>query len=599
MRSLVVIVLLTRVLSAQTTPEIRKAAERALPPLENSTATFVAKRTCFSCHHNGLSILTFRLARTRGLAVDSAALATVEDKTFRVLRGPQALDDAVQATVLDEPTPNDSYLLMAAHAAQLRSDLTTEVYARRIANWQRNGHWVTSDFRPPHSSSLFTSTATAIRAISFYMPEELRTERDASFLQARRWLVATRPVSTEDASFRLMGLVWAGAGAGEIAAARRDLLAMRTSGGAWPELSAYPPDAYSTGEALYALHESGMPVSDRDWRAGLRFLLTTQAPDGTWRIGTRMISPAEVSPAYFTTGFPYGKDEYLSYAGSAWATMALLTALPAVRNPNEDIPVASQSGSGDAPSWARTALFGSAKDLTALLDNGLSPNSRTASGTTLLMMAASDESRVRLLLDRGADAEARSKSGIDALTVASMYRGTASSLRLLLGAGSGKTVDDVAPEDVRIKNPPLVRASRSGDMENVKLLLDRGFDPSDGLSQAVTYGYPDIARLLIAAGASAHGTESSGINLLHWAAITNHPEVIPALVEAGVEINTTDEFGFTPLMYAATIDFGDARVLNALLSAGADPTIRNQDGRTAIEQARYFRHRMLEAALHK
>lgn len=136
-------------------------------------------------------------------------------------------------------------------------------------------------------------------------------------------------------------------------------------------------------------------------------------------------------------------------------------------------------------------------------------------------------------------------------------------------------------------------------MENVKLLLDRGFDPSDGLSQAVTYGYPDIARLLIAAGASAHGTESSGINLLHWAAITNHPEVIPALVEAGVEINTTDEFGFTPLMYAATIDFGDARVLNALLSAGADPTIRNQDGRTAIEQARYFRHRMLEAALHK
>ena len=41
-----------------------------------------------------------------------------------------------------------------------------------------------------------------------------------------------------------------------------------------------------------------------------------------------MLSPAEVSPDYFTTGFPYQKDEYLSYAGTVWAVMGLLTALP-------------------------------------------------------------------------------------------------------------------------------------------------------------------------------------------------------------------------------------------------------------------------------
>jgi hypothetical protein len=94
----------------------------------------------------------------------------VEEKTFRGLRSTTALDDAIQATTLNDPTPDESYLLMAAHAAGAQPDLVTAVYARRLARWQRDGHWVTSDFRPPHSSSMFTATATAVRAIQLYMP---------------------------------------------------------------------------------------------------------------------------------------------------------------------------------------------------------------------------------------------------------------------------------------------------------------------------------------------------------------------------------------------------------------------------------------------
>jgi len=58
-----------------------------------------------------------------------------------------------------------------------------------------------------------------------------------------------------------------------------------------------------------------------------------------------------------------------------------------------------------------------------------------------------------------------------------------------------------------------------------------------------------------------------------------------------------DDNGYTPLMYAATIDFGDTDVLKALLKAGADKTIRNFEGRTPLAQSKLYKHSRLEAAL--
>src|SRR5262245_17178106 len=111
-------------LAAQSQPNVRAAVAQALPMLQRSAGEFVAKRACVSCHHNILTILTLDLARTRGFEIDTKVLAAVQDKTFRELRGPNALDNAIQVTTLNDPTPNDSYLLMAAQDAGLPTDLT-------------------------------------------------------------------------------------------------------------------------------------------------------------------------------------------------------------------------------------------------------------------------------------------------------------------------------------------------------------------------------------------------------------------------------------------------------------------------------------------
>ena len=174
-------------------------------------------------------------------------------------------------------------------------------------------------------------------------------------------------------------------------------------------------------------------------------------------------------------------------------------------------------------------------------------------------------------------------------------------MRALLDAGAAVE----PPENVKARQSPLLLASMSGDLETVSLLLARGAsanprpNPSGNspISEAITFGRADIVRVLIQAGAKTDLVERTGVNLLHWATITNRADVIPELVRSGVDINAIDDAGFTPLMYAATIDFGDTATLSALLAAGADKTIKNESGRTPLQQARRLGHIRLASVL--
>ena len=54
----------------------------------------------------------------------------------------------------------------------------------------------------------------------------------------------------------------------------------------------------------------------------MQFLLNTQFADGSWFVKTRAIPlqpPLEI-------GFPHGRDQWISAAGTNWATMALARA---------------------------------------------------------------------------------------------------------------------------------------------------------------------------------------------------------------------------------------------------------------------------------
>jgi ankyrin repeat protein len=605
MRKLLGLLLLAPALHAQSaSPEqIRSAAIRAVAITEKGTAGFYKLMVCFSCHDHGFPLMAWQSAREHGIPIDEALASQVAAKGLLSTPDLSSFDVAVQGTAIIDPAASEGWALVVAHEAGVKPNLVTAAYARRTANWQQqDGHWATLDARPPQSYSLITATAVAAHAIQLYMPPQLQHETDERVARAKAWLLATAPKSTEESTYRLFGLYWTGASAEDIKRAAADLLALQRPEGGWAELPHMQPDAYSTGEALVALSEgAGVPITDPAWQKALRYLLSTQESDGSWHVHTRQLSPAAVSPPYFESGFPYGHDQYISTAGTCWAAMALMMALPKVAKPAVPAPLTALAPKGLQP-WMETALYGSAAELKAQLDAGFDPNSKTAEGTTMLMMAAPDAEKIKLLIDRGADVRAKAKNGFTALIVANTYLGTSGSVKLLLDRGA-----EARPGDgVLFDASPLFFAATAGDCDNIALLLAKGADPNrrmrvlgmfpaSPLVSAVTFGNPAAVKALLAGGADIREKDRDGMTPLHWAAVAHRTEVARFLLAGGADVNAADRFGYTPLLYAATIDFGDAETANILLAAGAQLNVRDKTGKTALAQAREYPY--LRAAL--
>jgi ankyrin repeat protein len=582
----------------------RDAAVKGIALIQASQKTWT--QACDSCYQQLLPPLAFRTAREHGLTVNEDLAHASAASAFKILAD---VDRAAQYTHIIDPALSDGYTLLGADAAGVRPSVSTAIYARLIAARQRaDGHWDTLDVRPPQSYSTVSATAIASRALQIYGHSSLAAETKSRLERARNWLISAPVHSTEERVMQLYGISWMGGDREPVAKLRRAIQASQQKDGGWGYVEGRPSDAYSTGEALTVLAEtdSSFKSSDPAWRRGIEFLLRTQAADGSWHVTSRVHPPAPVSPAYFETGYPYGHDQFVSAMGASWAIRALALSLPAVARASSQ--TVAEAAPASVEPWVETAIFGSAGELNGLLDKGLDVNSATKSGgTTLLMMAQPDLEKTKLLIGRGAKVNGRSKTRYSALMVAAQYPGSTATMQFLLDHGAEVRVPKGAGTPLFNASPFVIAAAagnaailpklaKAGDNIESKMVLQGTF-ATTGLLMAVSFGDVEATRATLDCGAKIDAPDADGVTALGWAAIGNVTPVAKLLIERGADVNHVDRFGMTALLYAASIDFGDASMIDVLLKAGASPAARTKEGLTAAALAKKYGHTLLFKSL--
>lgn len=159
--------------------------------------------------------------------------------------------------------------------------------------------------------------------------------------------------------------------------------------------------------------------------------------------------------------------------------------------------------------------------------------------------------RVKLLLDAGADVNAKDNIGKTAL----MY---------------------------------AAKAFNGGDIELISILVNAGADINardnrgyTALMYAAAYTVEDnVFETLIKYGADVNARDNEGQTALMKAARGGCKEGIGTMIKLGAKIDAQDNNGWTALMHSTQTSFSSGAIL---LSYGANENIRNNEGKTASD----------------
>ena len=147
-------------------------------------------------------------------------------------------------------------------------------------------------------------------------------------------------------------------------------------------------------------------------------------------------------------------------------------------------------------------LYSNAATLEQLLKQGGDPNKHNDAGATALMWAASDLEKTRVLVNHGANVNARSADLRTPLMIAARRPGNLAVVKLLLEHGANANPN----ANPSTESSPLVEAATAADAATMELLLSKGADAKAAAQPALTMvvGY-QCAKCLLAAGGEGSG----------------------------------------------------------------------------------------------
>lgn len=299
--------------------DVRKALHTSIALLQRSSTEFSKKGGCVGCHHQPMAAMAVGAARRIGAPVDEDAA----HEQARIISAQAAISQARLLQGNDTASSIDLGLALGLRESNYPADVITDSFVMRIARTQRSdGSWLAGPAlsRAPMSEGDISPTVEAVRTLQTYGFPAAKPAFDERIARARRWLLRQQPRTAADYALLLLGLSWTAADQQRTRRIAAGLIARQRADGGWAGNANLASDAFATGQALYALRETGLVTADsQTHRRGAEYLLKTQYPDGAWHVRSRA---PKIQP-YFQSGFPFDHDQWISAAATAWAATAL------------------------------------------------------------------------------------------------------------------------------------------------------------------------------------------------------------------------------------------------------------------------------------
>lgn len=149
------------------------------------------------------------------------------------------------------------------------------------------------------------------------------------------------------------------------------------------------------------------------------------------------------------------------------------------------------------------------------------------------------------------------------------------------------------------------RAIRQRDLPNLKSLVTAAtVNITDGeartpLFVAIMENDAEAIKWLIESGADVNHQDRNGWTPLHFAVQEKQIETVGLLLDRGADANLQDVYGNGPLWRAAFDARGNYRLVEILVTAGADPNQKNESDKSAIDFAVIIGDQRLKTLLKK